>query len=227
MDTRLKHDRQVGYSCRWAVVTYTDMGTNEREDDGVMSPLRASLMVMFVIATFTRSGLGEETPVMQVLMHSGLWVFVVAVLGRFWCLVYMSGRKNSVVINDGPYALCRHPLYLFTVLVVLGFGMMMGSVIVTLIATAVTARVLLQQASSEERFLISEFGETYRYYMQQTPKFFPRFIRVTTTQSPLTISNLTLRRGLLDVLLLMSLIPIAGLLAKAQMSGTIPTFPLI
>ena len=36
-----------------------------------------------------------------------------------------------------------------------------------------------------------------------------------------------LRRGLLDVLLLMSLIPIAGLLAKAQMSGTIPTFPLI
>lgn len=208
-------------------MTFAHFESIEKDQPGGMSPLRIAVLVMVVVVAFTRPGLGETTPFMRIVMHGGLWLFVAAVLGRFWCLVYLSGRSDMVVVNDGPYALCRHPLYFFTILAVIGFGMMVGSVIMTAIVALLVMRGFSRRAESEERFLISEFGETYRYYKQNTPAFLPRWPQVQSPQSPLTVSNLTLRRGLVDVLLLISLIPIAGLLAGVQANGFIPTLPLI
>lgn len=208
-------------------MTYANYESIEKEQPGGLSPIRLAVLAMLVVMAFTRPGLAESTPLMRIVMHGGLWLFVAAVLGRFWCLVYISGRSDKVVVNDGPYTLCRHPLYFFTVLAVIGFGMMIGSVILTAIAALIVGRALATRARQEERFMISEFGETYRYYKQNTPGFLPRLPQLPTSQSPLTVSNVTLRRGLVDVLLLISLIPIAGLLAGVQANGFIPTLPLI
>ncbi len=208
-------------------MAYTYTQSVEKDQPGGLSRLRLAVLVMLLIVAFTRPGLGDGAPLMRIVMQGGLWLFVAAVLGRFWCLVYISGRSDAVVVNDGPYALCRHPLYFFTILAVIGFGMMVGSILMTAIVTLIVARGYTAKAEREERFLISEFGETYRYYRQNTPRFLPRLPQLPTPQSPLTVSNLTLRRGLTDVLLLISLIPLAGLLAGVQANGLIPTIPLI
>lgn len=45
------------------------------------------------------------------------WFFVgIGVMGRIWCSLYISGFKNAKLVIDGPYSLCRNPLYLFSYL---------------------------------------------------------------------------------------------------------------
>ena len=45
------------------------------------------------------------------------WLFVgIGVMGRIWCSLYISGFKNAKLVTEGPYSLCRNPLYLFSYL---------------------------------------------------------------------------------------------------------------
>lgn len=45
------------------------------------------------------------------------WLFVgVGAMGRIWCSIYISGYKNNKLVMEGPYSLCRNPLYLFSYL---------------------------------------------------------------------------------------------------------------
>jgi protein-S-isoprenylcysteine O-methyltransferase Ste14 len=44
----------------------------------------------------------------------------VATVGRLWCGIYVFGRKSKALCLDGPYSICRNPLYIFTFLGALG-----------------------------------------------------------------------------------------------------------
>ena len=45
------------------------------------------------------------------------WLFVgVGAMGRIWYSIYISGYKNNKLVMEGPYSLCRNPLYLFSYL---------------------------------------------------------------------------------------------------------------
>ncbi len=49
------------------------------------------------------------------------WVLLgLGVIGRCWCGSYISGYKNDRLIMDGPYSLCRNPLYFCSFLAGLG-----------------------------------------------------------------------------------------------------------
>lgn len=48
---------------------------------------------------------------------------VACVLIGFWSILYIGGRKNQMIMQDGPYSMCRHPLYLFSTIGVFGFGL--------------------------------------------------------------------------------------------------------
>ena len=43
-----------------------------------------------------------------------------AAVGRLWCSLYIAGYKKSCLVTDGPYAMCRNPLYFFSMLGVWG-----------------------------------------------------------------------------------------------------------
>jgi protein-S-isoprenylcysteine O-methyltransferase Ste14 len=38
---------------------------------------------------------------------------------RLWSTLYIGGRKRVVLVSDGPYSLCRNPLYVGTFLIAL------------------------------------------------------------------------------------------------------------
>ena len=66
------------------------------------------------------------------LMREGLeWLgyvaVVVCVLGRAWCSAYIAGRKNSELVDRGPYSLARNPLYGFSAIGLTGIGLQTGS----------------------------------------------------------------------------------------------------
>ncbi len=88
----------------------------------------------------------------EVMESLGFLAIVAAVLGRFWATLYIGGRKNGEVMTDGPYSICRHPLYVASSLGILGLGLMSQSIILTVVITVPAVAILIATARREEAF---------------------------------------------------------------------------
>jgi hypothetical protein len=156
---------------------------------------------------------------------AGIGLVITAVLGRFWSILYVGGHKNVTVVQDGPFSICRHPLYLFSTIGVSGFGLMLGSMVLTLYFGCVTLAILSITARKEEAFLRGKFGPTYDAYAARVPMIVPRLSQFKTEAS-MTISVPSLRHNLMDALVFLAFIPLARLLEYVQTMKPLPNFPI-
>lgn len=76
-----------------------------------------------------------------------------ATVGRLWCALYISGRKNNTLVTSGPYSLCRHPLYVCNFLGIVGLGAMTESLMVTAVLASAFALMYPAVIRTEDRFL--------------------------------------------------------------------------
>ncbi len=98
-----------------------------------------------------------------------------AAVGRLWCSLYIAGYKKSCLVTDGPYAMCRNPLYFFSMLGTLGVAMMTHTFtipVLTLISFAIYYPYVIR---AEEQDLTKIHGASFEAYRSQTPAFFPRW----------------------------------------------------
>ena len=93
---------------------------------------------------------------------------------RFWATLYIGGRKRLVVVSEGPYSICRNPLYLGTFLIALSVAVILQSM--TFLACVLFGAVFYALATvpAEERYLSRQLGEPYRQYCRDVPRFLPR-----------------------------------------------------
>lgn len=190
-----------------------------------INTLRVIMLVLLPLVLFSRSGLPLPEVVLDLIECVGILLVIGGVLGRFWSILYIGSRKNAMVMRDGPYSICRHPLYLFSTLSVFGFGLMLGSLVLTALMTALVFYVLNDIASKEERFLRSEFGTLYEDYASVTPRILPR-IGQFSSPGEVTFSTQTLRRNFFDALVFLSLIPIGEMTEYFKETMILPTFAL-
>lgn len=190
-----------------------------------INTLRLIMLVMLPLIFFTRPGLALPELLMDVVENLGILLVIGGVLGRFWSILYIGSRKNAMVMQDGPYSMCRHPLYLFSTMAVLGFGLMLGSLVLTLMMTGLTFYVLNDIASKEERFLRSEFGGAYDDYAARTPRILPNLGQFSSPQN-VTFDVTTLRRNFFDALVFLCLIPLGEMTEYFKDIQAWPTFPL-
>lgn len=162
---------------------------------------------------------------MALLRGLGTLLVVAAVLGRFWAILYIGGRKNQQVVRDGPYSLCRHPLYLSTTLGTLGLGLLLGSVVLALVLAGLALGILTLTARREERFLRAEFGADYAAYAARVPRILPRPAGFHT---PLEVSFNTrvLRTNLADALAFLGFLPLVEILNAVKAAGWLVIFPI-
>jgi protein-S-isoprenylcysteine O-methyltransferase Ste14 len=101
--------------------------------------------------------------------------------GEIWGYVYLGRqysallriRDDHVLIDGGPYAWVRHPLYSFLLLFVTGLGIMTASWFT--FATGLLGIVgFVRRVPDEEAMLLEAFGESYRRYTARTGRLFPR-----------------------------------------------------
>jgi protein-S-isoprenylcysteine O-methyltransferase Ste14 len=80
--------------------------------------------------------------------------------------------RNGRLATQGPYAVCRHPVYASALLLIAGFCLLVNSWLVWATpAVAYTAmRILVRR---EERRLEEEFGRRYAEYRERVNAFFP------------------------------------------------------
>ncbi len=133
----------------------------------------------------TRSTWAEDAPVAAaVLMCAGLLLTGVAAAGRLWCSIYIAGRKNRTLVTEGPYSMCRNPLYFFSLLGAAGVVMATGMVSVTLALAALFLLSYRPVILAEEIRLAGLFGDEYRSYCERVPRFFPRWRLLRHGESP-------------------------------------------
>ena len=107
---------------------------------------------------------------------AGVVLIAAGVGWRSWAAGYL--RKGCDLTTKGPYSLCRHPLYVGSLLMFVGFAVVLHwwnyLPSVALLLTLVYGATVLR----EERRLEQKFGPRWRTYAAATPRFIPwRFSR--------------------------------------------------
>jgi protein-S-isoprenylcysteine O-methyltransferase Ste14 len=187
--------------------------------------LRAVFLLSLPLVLFSRSAWFERHWLFELLEVAGVTLVITAVLGRFWSILYIGGRKNSTIMQDGPYSMCRHPLYFFSTLGVIGFGLMLGSLVLTAVLGAVSFLILSATAAREETALRDLFGPAYDEYATRVPRILPR-LSLFRTEGEVTFKVAELRRNLMDALVFLTFIPLAELMEILKEYAVFPTFPL-
>ena len=73
--------------------------------------LRLVFIPIIFIAVFVRPGWSLES-VTGFVMELGGYIFLLGGLViRIWCTFYIGNRKSKELITEGPYSICRNPLY--------------------------------------------------------------------------------------------------------------------
>lgn len=106
------------------------------------------------------------------------WMLGLAVVAtgeglRIWASGHI--HKSAEVTTTGPYAMCRHPLYLGHFLVATGFCISGNSLAAFIIVSISFFIIYMPTWKNEEQNLIQLFGDTYREFMSVTPAMLPRW----------------------------------------------------
>lgn len=115
-----------------------------------------------------------HSPVSLALESTAVGFLLAGSIGRIWCSVHIAGRKNAIVVAQGPYSVSRNPLYFFSMFAFMGAGLSFESFTALAIFAAVFFLTHWPTILHEERFLRREFGAEYEAYCARTPRFFPR-----------------------------------------------------
>jgi protein-S-isoprenylcysteine O-methyltransferase Ste14 len=82
-------------------------------------------------------------------------------------------HKGHELATTGPYQLCRHPLYLGSMLMMFGFCFLMADAFDALVVAAVLCIVYLPTIRREERKLAARYGERWEAFTRETPAILP------------------------------------------------------
>jgi protein-S-isoprenylcysteine O-methyltransferase Ste14 len=109
------------------------------------------------------------------LFFLGIILVAIASLGRMWCSLYIAGYKDSKLITEGPYSLCRNPLYFFSMIGVIGIGCATKTFTIPILFIILFSSYYRFVIKSEEARLKQLFGAVFEEYAKTVPAFFPRF----------------------------------------------------
>lgn len=120
-------------------------------------------------------------PVVPLIGWMGIGLVVIGVAFAWWARIRLGAlwsggivrREGHRIVDDGPYAIVRHPIY--TALILCGIGVMLLQA--TLLSVAGAALIAIGfglKARVEERFLAAELGEQdYAAYRARVPMLVP------------------------------------------------------
>jgi len=91
-----------------------------------------------------------------------------------WTQKWRGDAKVGHFITGGPYAYVRHPLYVGTFLVAVGFGVIVGQRLLGVAALAALALIYRGKMAEEEATLEDEWGEEFLRYERAVPRWLPR-----------------------------------------------------
>lgn len=138
-----------------------------------------SIFLSVIIAVFLRKTL---FPRWEVRLWNDLFNLLGITLVLFGFLFRISARghkeENSSqgrsLVNDGPYAIIRNPMYFGTLLIGAGAVAVLFQFWTVFLFLAVFLLIYIPQVRKEEALLAAMFKDEYREYSRAVPGYFPR-----------------------------------------------------
>jgi protein-S-isoprenylcysteine O-methyltransferase Ste14 len=111
----------------------------------------------------------------------GLFIMLLGLALRFWSMRILGEyytrtlrvTDTQAIISQGPYRIIRHPGYLGTIFVWIGFALAVGNWIATIIMAMLLFGVYGYRIRLEETMLINRFGNEYQEYRKKTWRLIP------------------------------------------------------
>lgn len=121
----------------------------------------------------------------HILAFAGLLILAAGTLLHIWTGALLSPRsligipeiispEESTLVDQGPFAVVRHPTYLAHTMMFLGVFLFTGVVAAGLLTLVDFLVVSIFVIPLEERELLQRFKEPYRKYMERVPRLIPR-----------------------------------------------------
>jgi protein-S-isoprenylcysteine O-methyltransferase Ste14 len=102
---------------------------------------------------------------------AGIWFILLGLFLRIWANGYAIKLEKLTI--SGPYAFVRHPLYLGTMLLMLGFIIMLRIYYLGILFFLITIAVYYRTIIKEERMLEERFKQQYANYKSKIPAILP------------------------------------------------------
>ena len=103
--------------------------------------------------------------------YVGLVIFLLGTTAYIIVMVnFATTHLQEVPITKGIYRYSRHPMYVATLIMLIGVGIASASWLVLLLSALYMIFTVIA-IPAEERFLLQQYGEAYHEYMSKTPRW--------------------------------------------------------
>ncbi len=139
-------------------------------------PLTAVVLIgSWLWVMLTPPAIDESQPLVWFLDAAAWGAFAVGALVRIWATLWIGGRKKHTIVDDGPYRVCRNPLYLGTFAMVLGVALFLKSAVFAGGLAFVWFLYVWYVVPAEEHYMRGRFAAAYDDYCHRVPRWLPQF----------------------------------------------------
>jgi len=194
----------------------------------MIEKLRTTISKIFVLALivviiFSKNYWEIKAPIITiVLFFIGIVFADVASLGRLWCSLYIAGYKIERLVTEGPYSICRNPLYLFSFIGATGVGLASETFSIPLIVIIAFSAYYPFVIKKEEERMAAIHKKKFSDYISKTPRFFPK-ISDLIEPDEYVVRPIIFRRHLFDAIWFIWIIGILELIEGLHELNIIPT----
>lgn len=145
--------------------------------------LRLGSLPVILLAIFVRPDWKHEEEASFIIEFVGYLFLLFGLCIRVWSILYIGGKKSKKLTMDGPYSICRHPLYIGTFSIVIGAGLCFENIPMLLATILIMVPIHLVVAKMEDEHLAELFPEEYPEYKKLVPAYLPRFANYNTPET--------------------------------------------
>lgn len=173
---------------------------------------------LFTAHTWRNDGLLD-----LILEDTGVIMIGIAMLGRGWSSLFISGHKTHDLIVVGPYSIVRNPLYVFSFIGALGIGFCSENIILLTVIILLFVFYYPAVIDAEEVRLKEIHGKNFSMYCERVPRLLPNFALYSCPES-YEIDTRRVLRTLRDCLAFLAVFPVLELIEHMRSIGYLPTF---
>lgn len=184
---------------------------------------RIFVAALIIIIALSNSAWETRAPfVSAVLFMIGCVLVGIASLGRLWCSLYIAGYKTDSLVTEGPYSLCRNPLYFFSLIGAVGVGFASETITLPVVLFLVFTMYYPSVIKSEEAELSKIHDDKFQKYFQNTPQFIPKLSNFREPEE-YVVKPVIFRKHMFDALWFIWLLGIMEILESLHELHVLPT----
>ncbi|MFQ7535591.1 MAG: methyltransferase family protein [Akkermansia muciniphila] len=177
--------------------------------------------LLFGESRWETSPLIEESLMLLACFMAGIGAF-----GRIWCSLYIAGYKNNVLVTDGPYSMCRNPLYFFSFVGSIGVSCATETFTIPLL-TALAFGIYYPSVIRKEQERLTALSETPTGTIAGTFLLHSSLSRLKPPPTAYSVNPATFTHNIVDALWFIWFIGIFEFISGLHEAGMLPVWFLI